>query len=779
MAEKTTKSSEVFIFLSREKHLRFRTLTSLLEMTEGVIDEDLESESEDLQDEEPSTRQHKELQKEWSYINCFASLLVRDSEDIAIVPTSSPGREELMIAFNSTHQQELAPEIAETDTANDLGILAVYKWFFENGGDHMPLKEHIHRTFNLIREWHRHENSLRYNILWRHSLLASRVKMAKRFIAGMGRIEDETWTGPTYFSYLAADAALMPDALLENVCFDCFQEEPFCQPPSAEQLAFMDKYLSEYDRPRWSKAPIYGSAQSRKTFQTLLSAVVRQAWEDMRTFMRLVQELDREYKKYVLMRSAGFEKKCRQVDELASTLKTTFRDLETLRLEFNDVLKEHLQWMEEAFQPGESDCHTANELLEEVQSIIVPIEGLDMNAPNNDRRQLYRFEASGGWADAAENYIFIMCTDYWSIQLLAPSRYLSPRIAMIDITTMDVAPKGQDEIMAPVTDILDDTTFLDEARRHLFKKWFMSQEHISDVYKNQLEANWEGDGLENRRGEEEIQRKAVETTNKEEEPWTSEKSSIKRKDSQQNNHTPILNEKNNESTTKTNKTTTTPSISSNEKPISGNNEKPISSNNEKPISSNNEKPISSNDEKATSMPFTGTHDPATILLSLSLLSQSYPKLNVPTKTPFAITASCFKKLNTTRLRYISTTNDLTPAAETLIELVKDEQKEIYGEELPLLHPTARRRWSAMCLPLTILKEEGEEILEYVEEEWRERIEMICDEEEDRFSRENTEQGVPEGNKGNTERGGIYKSCVGVMKMITGPFKRLINPDRKT
>lgn len=348
MADQITKSGKKSLFLSCEEHLRFRTLTSLLEMTEGVTEGDLEWKCKDLRNRKPITRRQEKQHKEWEYVNCFASL-VRDDENIAIVATSSPGREGLIIAFNSTRQNEVAPEKIAMDTANNIGWLAVYEWFFKNGGDQMALANHVHRTSCLIKQWHKHRDRLRYNILWRHTLLASGVKMAKRFIVGMGRKEGKVWTGPNYFFYLAADAALIPDALLGNIRSKAFRIEVFCQPPSAQQLALMEKYLSEYDRHCWSKAPIYDNAQSRKIFQTLLSSVVGQAGEDLSSFIRLLKGLDKEYKKHVLMRSEGFEKQCRKVDEQASILKTTFRDLATLKWEFNDILDEHLKWIQEAF----------------------------------------------------------------------------------------------------------------------------------------------------------------------------------------------------------------------------------------------------------------------------------------------------------------------------------------------------------------------------------------------------------------------------------------------
>ncbi|TLD28124.1 hypothetical protein E2P81_ATG06470 [Venturia nashicola] len=679
MADEFANRGKKPVFLSHERHLRFRTLTSMLEMTKGIMDEDLKWERKYLETEKLATRRQKKEHKEWRHINFFAFLLVRDNEHIAIVPTSSPGREGLMIAFNSTPDQELASKTKETDPANDLGFLAVYEWFYKNGGDRMSLSEHIHRTSLLVKEWHKHNDPLRYNILWRHTLLASRVGMAKRFIVGMGNKEGGTWTGPNYFSYLAADIALIPDTLIKNVRSDSFQNESCCQPPSTKQLMLMDKYLSEYDRYCWSKAPLYGSAQGRKRFQTLLSAVLRQAWEEMRTFLKLVNGLEKEYKKYFLLKSEGFEEQCRQVDELASALNNIFWDLWMLRKEFRAVLKEHLEWMQEAFQPGQMECSAPKELLEEVQSIIGPIKIIDMNATHDDRHGFEVLEASRVWACAAEKYIFEISVDYFCIKSMTPGRFLSGRIAITDITTVAIVPGIKDDVMVPFTDILGDTRILDGARRDLFKRWFMSQD------KTHLEARW-GDGLSpETMGIQEDMMDDDESTTTAEHSSTSNKSGMKRKDSQTGVQIELSNEADTERATET--------------------------------------PIS--------VPFTGIHDPATILLSLALLAQrSHSKLNLPINSPFTITTRTFKALKSINLKYNTATN-LTPTAAKLITLVnKEQQRATQGHRFHLSsHPITIKKWEAMSLPASISEKEGKQILKYTEEELRERIRKICEREE--------------------------------------------------
>lgn len=705
MADKITGSGEKPLFLSREKHMRFRTLTSLLEMTEGRAEGGLEWERKDLRNEEPITRRQEKQQTQWNHINCFASILVRDNESIAIIPTSRPGREGLMIAFNSTRQKELAPENTATDTADDLGWLAVYEWFFKNGGDKMSLGRHVERTTSLIEEWHKHTGALRYNILWRHTLLTSRVKMAKTFIASMDRREGEAWTGPNYFFFLAADAALMPDALLEKVRSETFQKERFCQPPSAAQLALMDKYLSEYDKPCWSTAPVYGNAQSRKIFHTLLSAVVRQAWEELGAFIKLLKGLGRKYKKYVLTASDRFEKQCRQVDDQASTFKFSCRNLKTLKREFGDVLEEHLKWMQLAFDLGqpafgldEPGQFTPNDLVEEVQSIIKPIEGLDKQASKN-------FEASQCWAKAAEQYLVKICFDYQALNFLKPSFFLSGRIAITDVTTVAIVPNVREDMgMAPVTEVLEDTSLLYETRRDLFKRWFMGQDQIADVHKRHFDAKWK-DGPENR---EEILKVQGKTGEKDDEstikvakaPSTPNKPDKKRKDSQEDIKVKILHE-GDDSEIKRGITTTSPPHTI-----------------------------------PTSIPFTGSHDPTTILLSLSLLAQKHP--NLPATTPFTLTPSTLKTLKSTNLKYISTHLPLPPPAKKLIALIKAKQKE--EDCLPLLHPSCQEKWSAVSLSPFMLREAGVEIYEYAERELRKRIERICAEQ---WHKEEAERGVVE------------------------------------
>lgn len=697
MADNPTKSGKKPLFLSREEHSRFRTLTSLLELTEGITNDDLTRDVEYLQNKEPRNWRLRKQHREWHYINCFASILVRDNENIAIVPTSSPGREGLLIAFNSSRQQELAPKIKDTDTANELGFLAVYEWFFENGGDHMSLTDHIHRTSSLLKEWHRHDDPLRYNIFWRHSLLASRVKMVKRFSAGMGRKEGKTRTGTNYFSYLAADAALIPDTLFQNVRPEVFQEEPFCQPPSAKQLALMDKYLSEYDRCCWENAPVYGNAQSRKTFQTLLSAVVRQAWEEMSTFMKLVSGLHKEYNKHVSMRTEGFEKQCRKVDELASSLKDTFRDLVLLRSEFIYILRAHLEWMQQAFQPDGLECSTPNELQEDVQSIIAPIEGLDMTATNDERHEREVFEASEGWNYAAGKYLFNLSVDYWSIQVMAPRRKLSGRIAITDITTVAVVPTMGEDAMSPIADVLEDTRILEETQRHLFNRWFLSQKHISDVHKNQMNAKWEENGLKSRESGGKVQEKTARTTNDDGDPSPPQTTRKKRKDSHEDIRVTTPHEKDKYTTKK------------------------------QPAS------IPTNDDKQTcqsrTIPTTITTtpgiphapDPATILLAIALLIQNHPTLPIN---------KAFKALKLTTLKYISTTTDLTPTAAKLITLVKKKQLLMSSPRRSrpfcLVHPTTVKSWAAMSLPAFVLREEGEEIVRDLGVEVRGRIAWICE-----------------------------------------------------
>lgn len=697
MADQTAESGEKPLFLWREKHMRFRTLTSLLEITEGITEGYLAWEGKDLRNEEPITRRQEKQLTQWNYINCFASLLVRDNESVAIIPTSRPGREGLMIAFNSTRQKELAPETIATDTADDLGWLAVYEWFFKNGGDKMSLGRHIERTTTLIKKWHKHKGALRYNILWRHTLLASRVKMAKTFITGMDRREGEAWTGPNYFFFLAADAALIPDTLLENVRSKTFQKECFCQPPSAAQLALMDKYLSEYDESCWSTASIYGNAQSRKRFQTLLSAVVRQAWEELSTFIKLLKGLGRKYKKYVLTALEGFEKQCRQVDDQALIFKCSCQDLTTLQREFGDVLEEHLRWMQLAFDLGQPAFgldkpgqFTPNDLVEEVQSIIEPIEGLDMTPSNTDKQASKKFEASQCWAKAAEQYLVRICFDYQALKSLKPNFFLSGRIAITDVTTVAIVPNVREDMgMAPVTEILEDTSLLCETRRESFKRWFLGQEQIADVHKRHFDVKCEDDS-ENREDIGKVQGKTGEkndetTTKATKNASTPNNPDKKRRDSQEDIQVKIPDESGDSVAKRGITTTTTPHTI------------------------------------PTSIPFTASHDPTTILLSLSLFAQNHT--NLPPNTPFTLTPSTYKTLKSTNLKYVGTHTPLSPTAKKFIALIKAKQKK--EGDLPLLHPSFQEKWSAVSLSPFMLREVGEEIYEYARRVLRKRIERIC------------------------------------------------------
>lgn len=245
-----------------------------------------------------------------------------------------------------------------------------------------------------------------------------------------------------------------------------------------------------------------------------------------------------------------------------------------------------------------------------------------MNASNNDRQRLEAIEASEGWAVAANQYLAGIWMDYWSVKTLAPGHVLSGRIGIMDVTSLAIVPSIEEDVMVPIMDILADERVLDGARRHLFKRWFMGQGHISDVHKIQLSAKWK-DGLENRKGEGEVGEKTTEDN---------DESTIK----QENQSTPI----NPETKKKDSKEDTR--VKTSHEPVT-------------------------NIAKAkipTSMSSTGTYDPPTILLSLSLFAQNHSRL--PNDVPFTITPSTLKLLRTTGLKYISTSTAITPATKNLL-----------------------------------------------------------------------------------------------------------------